>query len=501
LTRRRPPSDLARTPRAPSPSPAQGASDALDADSAGAPSDPQRRFYTQALTDGLNEAQQVGWESVALQRLRFEALLEAVDPDDLRRPTTRLLDVGCGMGALYAHLRATGRPVEYLGIDLCPEMIDAARARHGQDPRARFLCADALRWTPDEPFDVVVCCGGLSLRFDPRARANWRLIDKLTSLARWCASFNLQAAQPGEGDIDRRFWLVNPSTAWRALSRRCARSSLRQDVIPGELVAYLYPSDYTRTLRSPAWLATATPEDTAEALLQQDLFGPAADLLTSLPKLNPRAATLLGIAFSHLDDPESAISLLSQALALRPADLTCAENLLRLLLDANPPDLPRVEQLLRKTLSAAAGAPAAARDALRSLAHQALRALHEPAAHLSAVSLTAGAETPAVAALMRARDAATARAPSAPDLYAAAAALQPWDTGLLIERATLLLSYDRPQDALPLALDALQADRRDPTALALLQQLHTHLASPHASPTPTPSAALGGGAKDGAQAP
>jgi SAM-dependent methyltransferase len=450
----------------------------------------QRRFYTQALSDGLNEAQQVGWESIPLQRLRFEALLEALDPDDLRRPTTRLLDVGCGMGALYAHLRATGRPVQYLGIDLCPELIDAARARYpaAQFPDAQFRCADALRWAPAAPFDVVICSGALSLRFDPRARANWRLVDRMLGMARWAVALNLQASQPGEGDLDRRFWLVRPADAWRSLSRRCPRLSLRHDVLPGELVAHLYPGDYTRTLRAQPWRDLATPEDTAEALLQQEQHQAAAALLSALPKLNPRAATLLGIALSHLDDFDAALDLLSQAHALRPADLTCAESLLRLLLDPAAPDLKRALAVLDAALTAsrAAAAPPAARDALRLLTHQALlpSPTAEPPAQPSpkraraAAALAQAAETPPAAALMRARAAAAALTPDAPDRYADAAALQPWDCALTLEHAAALINAGRPADALPLLHDVLRLDRHDPTAATLLHKA-TH-------PTPAP---------------
>jgi SAM-dependent methyltransferase len=61
----------------------------------------------------------------------------------------RVLELGCGPGT-NAHLF---NPAGYVGIDLSPQYIDAARRSH----RGRFVCGDAVAFDlPDEaPFDRV----------------------------------------------------------------------------------------------------------------------------------------------------------------------------------------------------------------------------------------------------------------------------------------------------------------------------------------------------------
>lgn len=71
------------------------------------------------------------------------------------RPGDRVLDLGCGTGAMLACLPQ----VEYVGIDMSPSYIDACRRRHGG--RGRFNC---MQFTADNmgsfgEFDVILAAG------------------------------------------------------------------------------------------------------------------------------------------------------------------------------------------------------------------------------------------------------------------------------------------------------------------------------------------------------
>jgi SAM-dependent methyltransferase len=83
----------------------------------------------------------------------------------------RVLDVGCGPGDLLDELPS----VDYLGVDLNPRYVDAARRRYGD--RGRFKCADVRETdvSQEAPFDLVLGIGILHHLDDGEAHAFLRL--------------------------------------------------------------------------------------------------------------------------------------------------------------------------------------------------------------------------------------------------------------------------------------------------------------------------------------
>jgi SAM-dependent methyltransferase len=78
----------------------------------------------------------------------------------------RILDAGCGTGRLGGVLAAAGHDV--VGVDLDPELIEAARAGH---PGPVWLVGDLAELDLPEPgFDVVVCAGNVMTFVAPSTR-------------------------------------------------------------------------------------------------------------------------------------------------------------------------------------------------------------------------------------------------------------------------------------------------------------------------------------------
>jgi len=108
-------------------------------------------------------ARRVGWRNALGQTYRFQLvgeLLDALGGEarlDAAAGQQRLLDVGCGLGDLFGFLRRTSRRVDYRGIDVRQDFVEAARRRH---PDARFSCVDYLDG-PLERAEFVVAIGAL----------------------------------------------------------------------------------------------------------------------------------------------------------------------------------------------------------------------------------------------------------------------------------------------------------------------------------------------------
>ena len=67
----------------------------------------------------------------------------------------RIVDLGCGTGRLGERLLRRYPGATLLGLDLAEGMVDACRRRFAQDPRARFVVADAE--------DPAACAGPADL--------------------------------------------------------------------------------------------------------------------------------------------------------------------------------------------------------------------------------------------------------------------------------------------------------------------------------------------------
>jgi trans-aconitate methyltransferase len=73
-----------------------------------------------------------------------EAALDLLDP----KPNERIIDIGCGEGALTENMAGLG--AEVIGIDISPEMVAAAKDR-GLDARL----GDAMRMNFESEFDAA----------------------------------------------------------------------------------------------------------------------------------------------------------------------------------------------------------------------------------------------------------------------------------------------------------------------------------------------------------
>ena len=175
---------------------------------------------------GAESSRAVGWVDPAMQTLRFDLLAQVMEGEE---PVT-VADFGCGTGTLFTHLAARADPPPlggYIGYDLVPAMVDAARGLHS-DPRARFEVGTEVR----EEVDYVIASGAFSVRGE-LSDADWEahvhgVLQGLWEHARRGIGFNLFTR--GTEDFKPAMYAGEPE-AW---ARWCSRA------LPGALVALRY---------------------------------------------------------------------------------------------------------------------------------------------------------------------------------------------------------------------------------------------------------------------
>lgn len=159
---------------------------------------------------------------------RWASYIEASVRETMARlelaPGERLLDIGCGTGALLeAVCSATGR-ADAFGVDVTPAMLLAAGRRLDRhaDSCSAVTAADASHLPfADATFDVVVSTSAFHFFDSPRAalaeitrtlRAGGRLV-----ITDWCGDFFLSRVR------DVVLGLVNPTHRRAYRARECER--------------------------------------------------------------------------------------------------------------------------------------------------------------------------------------------------------------------------------------------------------------------------------------
>jgi 2-polyprenyl-3-methyl-5-hydroxy-6-metoxy-1,4-benzoquinol methylase len=121
------------------------------------------RDYYERLTRGREDY----WHKMAAPRLRLGVLLRLL----AERPPGRLVDLGCGNGALLREMGRRFPAAELCGLDLSRPQVEANRRAL---PELRFEVVDLERSLPDDAglcgaFDAVVSCEIVEHLDDPEA--------------------------------------------------------------------------------------------------------------------------------------------------------------------------------------------------------------------------------------------------------------------------------------------------------------------------------------------
>jgi len=281
-----------------------------------------RRVAQQAFARESDPWRQMGWSSRWQQELAFELALEIVPPG--AGPDVALLDVGCGLGDLYGHLRAQGRRVRYVGIDVLPEVVERARARW---PEARFEVGDVMELDPEaqgaEQPDYVLALGALSVALDDAA-APVALVRRCAALARRAAAVTFsttglrERATGPQGVVDAAY--LDAASLYAAARHAATYVSIREEIPPGEAVLAMQhgaPATVTRLARRIALEhGAAAGHEAAGALLHEaDAFEEADAELAQAAETAANVALRAQGALLRGDAPAAAAHA-ARALAL-----------------------------------------------------------------------------------------------------------------------------------------------------------------------------------------
>lgn len=177
-------------------------------------------YYAEKLAEHGDTPRGVDWNGEESQTIRFEQLCKIIQS---RNNGFSLNDLGCGYGALLGYLTKNYSSPGYLGVDISPEMIQAANQRNTAAAHARFLTAAQ----PDQAADYGVASGIFNVRLG-RTDTEWfdylqATLDVLDSTSNRGFAFNCLTSYSDEDKKRDYLYYADPCRLFDLCKRRYSR--------------------------------------------------------------------------------------------------------------------------------------------------------------------------------------------------------------------------------------------------------------------------------------
>lgn len=194
------------------------------------------QFYQERYERLGGDIGSVGWRDEASQRLRFRILSEIADLSHCS-----ICDVGCGFGDLCSFLGQRFEGVEYVGLDICGDLLKEAEARC---PGVSFEERDILSAPVQRSFDFVLSSGALSYRIKDNKTHIKRMLEECMRMTKAGVAVNFLSSYV-DYQLDKNFHF-SPEEAFRIGRQLTPHVTVRHDYPLYEFTMYLYHETYVQ---------------------------------------------------------------------------------------------------------------------------------------------------------------------------------------------------------------------------------------------------------------
>lgn len=213
-------------------------------------SDKQRqriiKRHQHAIQERGYQATALFWSSQSVQEKRFDILIDFIRLHSMQKKNQpiKVLDVGCGFGDLCSYLKKSEFEVEYIGIDVSPDMVQAGQFKY-QDIHLLNGELFDFDWS-EASFDWVVCSGAMNEVVDPHGLEGMyakTMIQKMYALCRQGVVFNLLNAAHEWTHSRPDLQSFDPKAIAGFCEEFAAQVSVRQDYLPNDFTVCLTKVD------------------------------------------------------------------------------------------------------------------------------------------------------------------------------------------------------------------------------------------------------------------
>jgi SAM-dependent methyltransferase len=183
-------------------------------------------YYASKLAVHGSTPQGVDWNGTESHETRHRQFLHLLAGG----PNVSVIDLGCGFGDFFRFLRWTGHKGRFIGYDIAPSMIEAARTLHGESEDHRWR----IGAEPDEIADFAIASGIFNVKGEVTSELwthyIYQTIDILAHAGRRGFAFNVLSLS-SDPDLRRPgLYYADPTAVYAHCQSRYGRSvALLQD--------------------------------------------------------------------------------------------------------------------------------------------------------------------------------------------------------------------------------------------------------------------------------
>ena len=190
-------------------------------------------YYDRLCETQVDDVKAVGWINQQTQRLRFINLSLV---GDLEGKT--VLDLGCGLGALFEFIQTEELACDYKGIDISKKMVKRARENY---PGVSFESIDFLSKKYHSEFDFILASGAFSMPVEDPYSYLEKMIRKMLDLAKDGVAFNCLSDRSPVHLAETRFMYYNPSKVLELALSISPYVSISHHYLPNDFTVFIYP--------------------------------------------------------------------------------------------------------------------------------------------------------------------------------------------------------------------------------------------------------------------
>ena len=195
-----------------------------------------RNKYKSLVSQYGTSSQAAGYEKVESQFLRFKVLTEISDLYS-DYPLT-VLDYGCGLGDLFFYLIFNGFKGKYIGLDITPEVIRAAKIKYGIYKQAKFYVGD-VKDISQFQYDYALMSGVFNDRVSNNEKMFKEAIEEIYKQSKLAVAFNLLSVYATKR-YSTMYYRDPGEILSFCLKKLSDNVSLRHDYRGGNFTVYLY---------------------------------------------------------------------------------------------------------------------------------------------------------------------------------------------------------------------------------------------------------------------